>query len=102
MVSDLSLIEEKYSLLYSFLTNFQTTSNFSIFLSNYQIERRNVPSHYIQNPSSMIQMTYKCVYLVARKPFKTPPIQQETTPTNNTAASCTIKTETPSPWPLEH
>jgi len=30
-------------------------------------EERNLPSHYIQNPNSMMQMTYNCVFIVARK-----------------------------------
>ena len=38
-----------------------------------QKEERGIPSHYIQNPHSMMEMTYKCVYLVARKPKNTHP-----------------------------
>lgn len=35
-----------------------------------QREDRNLPSTYIQNPDSMLKMTYNCVFLVARKPGK--------------------------------
>ena len=70
-----------------------------IFLTLFQTEKRNVPSHYIQNPCSMIQMTYKCVYLVARKPEKTPPTQQDrlqaATPINDTEDINRCN-----PWPL--
>ena len=37
-----------------------------------QKEDRNLPSTYIQNPDSMVKMTYDCVFLVARKPGKSP------------------------------
>ena len=33
-----------------------------------QKEERHCPSHYIQNPHSMLQLSYNCAFMVARKP----------------------------------
>jgi hypothetical protein len=35
---------------------------------SFQKEVRDLPSSYIQNPSSMVELTYKSVFFVARKP----------------------------------
>ena len=66
-----------------------------MFYSVLQTEKRGVPCPYIQNPASMIQMTYKCVYLVARKPEKA-------TPNGHSVVNSEGQSEAtpPDPWPL--
>ena len=66
-----------------------------MFYSVLQTERRGVPCPYIQNPASMIQMTYKCIYLVARKPEKA-------TLNGHSVVNSEGQSEAtpPDPWPL--
>ena len=47
--------------------------------SVHQKEERNRPSYYIQNPQSMLQMTYQSVFMVARKRMSTP-TEDQTSP----------------------